>query len=124
MITCVILKIVAASAAEEELGALFVNTEEVIVIRLTISESGHPQLSKPIYTNNTTAIDILNSTTKRQRQRSMEMRYFWLLDQALQKYFKSYCLTRVELLADCPKKANIRTIHTHVSPYYLHMHTR
>jgi hypothetical protein len=35
-ITCTILKLVAASAAEAELGALFLNTQEAKVIRLVL----------------------------------------------------------------------------------------
>ena len=41
-ITCVILKLAAASAAEAELGALFVNTKQARVIRLILVELGHP----------------------------------------------------------------------------------
>ena len=36
MITCKILKLVALSAAEAELGALFVNTKEAKILRLTL----------------------------------------------------------------------------------------
>ena len=35
-ITCAILKLVAASAAEAELGALFLNTQEAKVLRITL----------------------------------------------------------------------------------------
>ena len=89
-ITCAILKIVAAPAAKAELGALFLNTKEARVIRLILSELGHSQPPTPIHIDNTTAVGIVNSTIKRQRSRSMEMRYFWLLDQDLQMYFKFY----------------------------------
>jgi hypothetical protein len=41
-ITCAILKIVAASAAEAELGALFVNTKEARIIWLILAELSHP----------------------------------------------------------------------------------
>ena len=41
-ITCAILKLVAASAAEAELGALFLNAQEAKIIRLTLLELGHP----------------------------------------------------------------------------------
>jgi hypothetical protein len=68
-ITCAILKIVAASADEAELGALFVNTKEARVIRLILSELGHPQPPPPIHIDNTTAVGIVNSTIKRQRSR-------------------------------------------------------
>ena len=39
---CTILKFVAASAAEAELGALFLNIREARVFRLTLEELGHP----------------------------------------------------------------------------------
>ena len=87
-ITCVILKIVAVSAAEAELGAIFVNTKEARAVRLMCSELRHPQPPGPICMDNLTDVGIVNSKIKRQRSRSMEMTYFWLLDQALHKYFK------------------------------------
>ena len=48
-ITCAILKLVAASAAEAELGALFLNTQEAKVIRLILEELGHPQPQTPVH---------------------------------------------------------------------------
>ena len=120
-VTCAILKIVAASAAEAELGALFLNTKEGRVVRLILEELGHPQPQTPIHIDNTTAVGIVNTTIKRQRSRSMEMRYFWLLDQRTQKYFKFYYQPGAENLADYPSKAHTGPIHSHVRPYYLHM---
>mgnify|MGYP003316164995 FL=1 len=79
-ITCAILKSVAASAAEAELGALFLNAQEARIIRLTLAELGHPQPPTPIHIDNSTCVGIVNNTIKRQRPRAMEMRYFWLLD--------------------------------------------
>ena len=67
MITCKILKLVASSAAEAELGALFVNTKEARILRLTLQELGHSQPLTPIHVNNTTAIGIVNNTIKQQR---------------------------------------------------------
>ena len=43
-ITCVILKVVTASAAETKLGALSLITQEARNIRLALLELGHPQL--------------------------------------------------------------------------------
>ena len=51
----------------------------------------------------------------------MEMRYFWLISQVIYKYFKFYHHLGAELLPDNPTKARIGPIHTHVSPYHLHM---
>ena len=78
---CAILKLVAVSAAEAELGALFLNAKEAKILRFTLLELGHPQPPIQIHINNTTAVGIVNITIKRQQSRSMEMRYFWLLDQ-------------------------------------------
>jgi hypothetical protein len=75
-ITCTILKLNAASAAEAELGALFLNAQEAKVIRLDLEELGHPQPPTPIHIDNTTTVGIVNNTIKRQRSQAMEMRYF------------------------------------------------
>ena len=122
-ITCAILKLVAASAAEAELGALFLNVQEAKVIRLILHELGHPQPPSPVHIDNTTAVGIVNNTIKRQRSRSMEMRYFYLLDQQTQKYFKFFYQPGQENLADYPSKHHTAPIHQHVRPYYLHMPT-
>jgi hypothetical protein len=51
------------------------------------------------------------------------MRYFWLLDQATQIYFKLYYHPREELMADYPTKANTGPLNTHVCSFYSHMDT-
>ena len=63
-VTCAIIEIVAASAAEAELGALFINAKEAKIIQIIVSELGHPQPPTPIHVNNTTAVGIVNSTIK------------------------------------------------------------
>jgi len=63
-VTCAILKLVAASAAEAELGALFLNAQEAKVIRLVLAELGHPQPPTPIHIDNTTAVGIVKNTIK------------------------------------------------------------
>jgi hypothetical protein len=120
-VTCALLKIIASSAAEAELSALFVNTKEARIIRLMLAELGHPQPQTPKHIDNTTSVGIVNSSIKRQRSQSMEMRYFWLLGQASQMYFKFYYHPGAELMVDYPSKAHVGPIHTHVRPYYLHM---
>jgi hypothetical protein len=66
-ITCTILKLVAALAAEAELGALFLNAQEAKVVQLTLLERGHPQPPTPIHINNTTTVGIINSLIKHQK---------------------------------------------------------
>ena len=114
--TCAILNLVTASAAEAKLGALFINTKQAQVTRLILDELGHPQPPTPIHIDNTMVVGIVNSTIKRQRSCSMKMRYFWLLDQASQKYFKFYYHPGAGLVVDYPTKAHTGPVHTHVRP--------
>jgi hypothetical protein len=65
--TCELLKFVAGSAAEAELGALFLNAQKIKIFRLTLEEMGHPQPPTPTHCDNTTAVGIANNTVKRQR---------------------------------------------------------
>jgi hypothetical protein len=46
---------VVASAAEAEIGALFLNSKEDVNIRNILKGMGHPQLATPMQTNITTA---------------------------------------------------------------------
>jgi len=118
---CTILKLVAASAAEAELGALFLNAQEAKVFRLVLAKLEHPQPPTPIHIDNTTTVGIVNNTIKRQQSRSMEMRYFWLLDGEMQQYFKFYYQPGLENLGDYPSKHHTADIHQHEKPYYVHM---
>ena len=77
---CTIFKFVAASAAEAELGEMFLNAKEAKIIRLTLEELGHPKQPTPMHCNNATAAGIANNTVKQQQSRSMEMRYFYIYD--------------------------------------------
>ena len=120
-VTCAIIKIVAASAAEAELGALFINAKEANIIRIILSELGHPQPPTPIHVNNTTAVGIVNNTIRRHRSRSMEMRYFWLLDQEAQKYMDVQHHPGQKNMGDYPSKHHIGKGYLHVRPYYIRM---
>jgi hypothetical protein len=119
-ITCTILKLVAASTAEAELGALFLNAQEAKVIRLTLNKLGQPQPPTPIHIDNTTTVGIVNNTIKRQCSHAMEMRYFWFLVGKTQKYFKFHYQPGQENMGNYPSKHHTADIHQHVCPYYVH----
>jgi hypothetical protein len=117
---CSILKFVAASAAEAELGALFMNAKEGRIFRLTLHELGHPQPPTPIHCDNATAAGIANGTVKKQRSRSMEMRYFYICDQVKNKEFNVRWHPGQENLADYASKHHDSRHHRQVRPIYLH----
>ena len=56
-----IIKAVMSSAAEAELGALFLNAKEAVIIRQILTKMGHPQPRTPIQTDNTTAEAVVNN---------------------------------------------------------------
>ena len=116
-----ILKCVVASAAEAELAALFLNRKEGKVIRLILQELGHKQPSTPMHCDNKTAAGIANDTVKKQRSRSMEMRFFWITDQVKNGSFDVQWHPGQENLADYFTKHFEGRHHQEVRPWYLHM---
>jgi hypothetical protein len=81
---------VVASAAEAELGALFMNIKDGVILRLILTELGNTQPPTPVHCDNQTATGIANDTVKKQPSRSMEMRFFWIGDQVKRQFFKVY----------------------------------
>ncbi len=117
---CTILCFVVASAAEAELGALFMNCKEGIIFWLTLEELGHPQPRTPVHCDNATAVGIANNTVKWQQSRSMEMRYFWVGDKVAQEAYEIKWHPSQENLADYQSKHHLGSHHQAVRPWYLH----
>eukprot|EP00804_Cyclotella_cryptica_P006047 CCRYP_000270-RB/>CCRYP_000270-RB protein AED:0.55 eAED:0.55 QI:0/-1/0/1/-1/0/1/0/231 len=120
LVFCGILKFVVASAAEAELGALFLNCKEGKIQCLILEELGHPQPQTPIHCDNATATGIVNDTVKKQRARAMEMRFFWVTDQVKQKNFNVRWQPGQENLADYFTKHFEPRHHLNIRPWYLH----
>eukprot|EP00804_Cyclotella_cryptica_P012930 CCRYP_002289-RA/>CCRYP_002289-RA protein AED:0.24 eAED:0.24 QI:0/0/0/1/0.5/0.33/3/0/1110 len=117
---CGILKFVVASAAEAELGALFLNCKEGKILRLVLQELGHTQPPTPTHCDNGTATGIANNSVKKQRSRSMEMRFFWVADQVNRHHFQVRWHPGQENLADYFTKHFEALHHISVRPWYLH----
>ncbi len=63
---------------------------------------------------------IANNTVKRQRSRSMEMRFFWVGDKVAQEIYDITWHPGMENLADYQSKHDIGLHHAAVRAYYLH----
>ena len=87
---------------------------------MVLEELGHPQPPTPIHCDNAMATGIVNGTVKRQRSRSMEMRYFYACDQVENGHFNVIWVPGAELLADYPSKNHEMAHHRNVRPYYVH----
>jgi hypothetical protein len=71
-----------SSAAEAEVAGFFVNAKEGKILSTTLDEMGYPQEPTPIQTDNSTASGIANDTINQQRSRSINMRFYWILQYA------------------------------------------
>jgi hypothetical protein len=114
-----ILKHIASSATEAEVGALFVNTKEGEIVRTTLSEMGFPQPATPVTTDNSTANGIMNDTIRRQRSRAIDMRYHWVRDRVVQKHFNIFWEPGSKNLGDYFTKHHAPTHHKNIRPTYL-----
>ena len=85
-----IIKSVMSSAAEAELGALYINAREALPMRVTLWEMGHEQPPTPIQTDNTTALGVVTNNIQPRRMKAMDMRYHWLRDREAKSQFRWY----------------------------------
>jgi hypothetical protein len=105
-----VLKGVMSSAAEAEIGALYLNAKEATVIRTTLAEMGHPQPATPMETDNSTACGTMNCTVKQVRSKAIDMRFYWVLDRVEQGHFRIYWAPGVKNIADYFTKHTLRPI--------------
>ena len=85
-----IIKAVMSSAAEAELGAIFLNAKEAVYLRQILTELGHPQPRTPIQMDNSTAEGVINNKIQPKRTKAMDMRFHWLRNREAQGQFRIY----------------------------------
>eukprot|EP00957_Ditylum_brightwellii_P158986 12100957-Ditylum_brightwellii.AAC.1 len=69
-----------SSAAETEVGALFINSRKTVGLQTALQEMGHSQPPTPIMTDNSTSSGIVNSSIKQHRSRAIDMHFYWVKD--------------------------------------------
>jgi hypothetical protein len=85
-----VIDAVVSSAAEAELGALFINAREAVYLRCILIEMGHLQPKTPIQTDNSTTEGFINSKIQPKCTKSMDMRFKWLKDREAKDQFRFY----------------------------------
>jgi hypothetical protein len=83
-----VIDAVVLSAAEAELGALFMNAREAVYLWRIFVEMGHPQPKTPIQIDNSTAEGFINSKIQPKCTKSMDMRFQWLKDRQAKEQFR------------------------------------
>jgi hypothetical protein len=108
-----------SSAAEAELGALFINAKTAISIQQTLIELGHPQPRTPMQTDNATAHALLTNKILPKALKAMDMRFHWLWCRNAQGQFHYYWRPGTQNLAVYFTKHHPATHHKSVRPTIL-----
>jgi hypothetical protein len=114
-----IIRAIMSSAAEAELGALFINAKTAVSIRQTLIELGHPQPCTPIQTDNATAHTLLTNKILPKALKAMDMRFHWLQCRDAQDQFRYYWRPGMQNLADYFTQHHPATHHKSVRPTIL-----
>merc|ERR1711966_444523 len=75
-----IIRNVMTSAADAEIGALYINSRQAIPARQLLEEMGHRQPPTPIQTDNTTALGFVTKNLQPKATKSTEMNYWFMRD--------------------------------------------
>ena len=79
-----------SSAAEAELGTLFINAKTAVSMRQTLIKLKHPQPCTPMQTDNATAHALLINKILPKALNAMDMRFHWLRCRNAQGRFRYY----------------------------------
>jgi hypothetical protein len=82
MISCVV-----ASVAEAELAGGFQAAQAAVQLRRILHDLGYPQPPTLLRMDNTVALGLAQGSLNAKRSKSMDMRFFWLVDRVKQKQF-------------------------------------
>jgi hypothetical protein len=109
-----------SSAAEAEIGPVFINAKEGAVLRTTLEELGHKKPPTPMETDNTTATGYSNGKIKQKRTKAMDMRFYWIKDRVKQEQFNLYWGPGYQNLADYFTKHHSLSHHKRMCETYIH----
>jgi hypothetical protein len=119
-----VIKHVMSSAAEAEIGAVFINSKEGAVLRTTLEELGHKQPPTPMETDYTTSTGYSNCTIKQKRTKAMDMRFYWIKDRVKKCQFNVYRGSGFQNLADYFTKHHSPAHHKRIRDVFIHADER
>ena len=85
-----IIRNVMTSAADAEIGALYINSRQAIPARYTIEEMGHKQPPTPMQTDNTTALGFVTKNLQPKATKSTDMKHWFMRDRQDRQQFRYY----------------------------------
>ena len=114
-----IIKAVISSAAEAELGALFINSKEFIPARQSLEEMWNTQPLTSMQTDNTTAHGVVTNNIYSKQLKSMDMILHWIQCRATQGHYWDYLRSGVTNLGYYITKHHATSHHRTVRPIHL-----
>ena len=113
-----------SSAAEAELGALYINAREATPQRHLLHELGHPQPPTPIQIDSSTALGVVTNTIQPKCTKVMDMGFHWLRCCESQKKFRIYWRAGATNLANYVTKHHPTIHHQSLRSVYLTQPTK
>ena len=85
-----IMKTVMSSAAEAEIGAMYVNARNAVPARKILDEMGHRQPQTPTQSDNSAAHSVVTNNVHPERTKATGMIFYWLWCRDVQGQFRYY----------------------------------
>ena len=104
------------SAAEADIGTVYINGQEAVPIRTLLRELGHPQPVTPIQVDNSTTDSFSNDTIKQKRSKAIDMCFYWIRDSTSQVQFLIYWKPGITNLGDYHTKYHSPSHHQLMQP--------
>ena len=76
------MKNVMTSAAEAEIGALYLNSRQKNQVRQLLQEMGHKQPPTPVQIDNATAFGFVSKIMVPKATKSTDIKYWWTRDRS------------------------------------------
>ena len=112
---------IMASAAEEEYGTIFINSQTSVPIRTTLSEMVWKQVPTAIQVENSTAVGIVTKEFRQKNSKAMDMRFYRINGRIKQGQFHVFWRPGPENLGDYHPKHHPPEHHRAVCSKYLHV---
>ena len=116
-----IIPAVVASVAEAEYAALFLNGQEAVSLRDSLTALGYPQPATAILCDNKCAQGIATDTVKPKRTKSVDMKFHWIRDRIRQGQFLVMWRKGADNLADFFTKPLPVHQHHRLMPLLVHV---
>jgi hypothetical protein len=111
-----IIDVVVGSAAEAELGSLYINGQHGARLRTILDDLGYPQPPTVLLCDNMCAVGVAQNSIQQKHSKAMDMRFYWIQDRVAQKQFIVTWRAGVVNLADFFTKALPVQDHIDISP--------